>query len=122
MYQVQWDSASTSARQIYWITALNSYTGGPYTAANLFSNFVGIITIYVRNNAQTGITMTQYLCGHGAGPTVASLITGTSYNVGTTLYTSITFDGASSGNFILNTNVGGTSPSVQVCWTINAST
>ena len=80
------------------------------------------MTIYVRNNAQTGITMTQYLCGHGAGPTVASLITGTSYNIGTALYTSITFDGASSGNFYLNTNQGGTSPSVQVCWVLNAAT
>jgi hypothetical protein len=122
LYQSQWDAASTSQHIVTFISQLNSYTGGPYTSISLFNNMIGIITIYVRNTLLSGYSTTQYFVGHGnAQPTSASQISSTTYSTGAALFISYSFNGYS-GNIEVNTNVGGTSPSIQVCWTITAAT
>jgi hypothetical protein len=122
-YQSQWDTASTSTHTVGFISQLHLYTGGPYTTSSLFNNMMGIITIYVRNTALTGYSMTQFLVGHASGaPTGASQLTNMTYSSGAALYISYSFDGASTGNIYVNTNQGGVSPSIQVCWIIKGAT
>jgi len=125
-YQSQWDTSSTSQHIVTFISQLNSYTGGPYSGISLLNNMMGIITIFVRNTASVsgsagGWSMSQWWINHpNLAATTATQIN--SNSAGVNLYISYSFDGASTGNIYVNTNVSGTSPAIQVCWTINAAT
>ena len=127
-YQSQWDTASTASRVVGWIAKLNGYNGGPFSnGSTLFLNMIGILTIYIRNTALTGYYIVQYYVSHPqAAPTTGSVSSaagamGTPFAPGVNLFTTTSFNG-SSGEIDIITNNGGTSPSIQVCWTITAAT
>jgi hypothetical protein len=119
-YQSQWDTASSSAHTVTFISQLSSYTGGPYSAVSLFNNTIGIMTIYVRNTAFTGYYMTQYFVSHPySSPTVATEITTMRYSAGVALSITTSFDGINTGNIYVST---GNSSNIQVSWTFVAAT
>ena len=127
-YQSQWDTASTSSRVVGWIAKLAGYNGGPFSSGStLFLNMIGILTIYIRNTALTGYYIVQYYVSHPqAAPTSGSVSSaagaiGTPFAPGANLFVTTAFNG-SSGEIDITTNSGGTSPSIQVCWTITAAT
>jgi hypothetical protein len=126
-YQSQWDTASATSRAIGWIGKLGTYTGGPYSNISLFNNMIGILTIYIRSEALNGYYIVQYYISHPFGaPTAGSIgsavgAIGTPFAAGANLFITTSFNG-STGDIDIITNNSGSSPSIQVCWTITGAT